>query len=73
MGRATWSALVAAAAVMGVASGLQCLEKYQCMFHHDINGQEYSWDMHSLCDDYTITNRGNQNFSFSVCGNSVRA
>ena len=35
---------------MGAQPGIaRCLEKYQCRFHHDISGTEYSWDFSPLC------------------------
>jgi hypothetical protein len=63
--------LVAAAAL--VAS--QCLEKYACIFHHDIGGSEYSWDLHQLCrapgSEYFFNSSvTNQLLSFNICGNT---
>ena len=79
------SAAVAAlllAAAPGAAAQ-RCLEKYQCRFHHDINGVEYSWDLSPLCkdgpetspprawgdpvNDYMVVINGNQNITFNIC------
>jgi len=62
-------ALVATAAAQG-----QCFEKYQCIFHHDVNGQEYSWDLHQLCQQsgagYVYNAPFNTTYNFNICGNT---
>ena len=63
-----------AASVLVAAVAGNCFEKYQCIFHHDINGQEYSWDLHQLCHengDYVNAdaNGGHSTF-FNICGNA---
>jgi hypothetical protein len=45
------SAALALGATTALVAAQRCLDKYQCMFHHDYNGVEYSWDLHTLCKD----------------------
>lgn len=70
--------VVAIAAAMGgaalVAAQAQCFEKYQCIFHHNVGSQEYSWDMHQLCrgpgNEYSVLTASNQTVWFNICGNT---
>ena len=67
---------VVAVALVGVAAaqaGKNCFEKYQCIFHHDVNGQELSWDLHQLCHedfDYTMSDQSGHTTHFKICGNA---
>ena len=67
---------VVAVALVGVAAaqaGKNCFEKYQCIFHHDVNGQELSWDLHQLCHedfDYTMADQSGHTTHFKICGNA---
>lgn len=72
--------LVGVAAVSALAylpvvlSQAQCFENYQCIFHHSIGSNEYSWDMHQLCrgpgSEYVYTDPLNHTFNFNICGNT---
>lgn len=61
-----------AIAISAVSAQDQCFERYQCTFHHDVNGQEYSWDMHQLCrgpgNEYSYIDPLNHSYSFNICG-----
>jgi hypothetical protein len=66
---------LAAAALVASTAFAQCFEKYQCIFHHDIKGTEYSWDLHQLCKpagaEYFFNDSVNNHItSFNICGNT---
>jgi hypothetical protein len=65
-------AATAASLLLSLTTAQQCFEKYQCIFHHDVGGQEYSWDMHQLCrpagQEYTFLDAYNHTTVFNVCG-----
>ena len=67
-------AVIAGALCAAQVSAQQCFEKYQCVFHHDIAGTEYSWDLHTLCRgpgaEYSFTDSTNHTISFNICGNT---
>jgi len=67
-------ARVLAAGLVSATVAQQCFEKYQCIFHHDVNGVEYSWDMHQLCQSsgpgYVFNAPFNNTFNFNICGNT---
>ena len=69
---------VAAVALVGVAAAQptsNCFEKYQCVFHHDVNGKELSWDLHQLCrenNDYRQPDSVGHITFFNICGNATQ-
>ena len=48
----------------------KCLDKYRCTFHQDVDGQEYSWDLHQLCHakDYSYSDGQGHLTLFNICG-----
>lgn len=74
--------VLAAAVGVAVVSAGQCLERYQCIFHSDVGGSEYSWDLSGLCrtdagrGEYSVAlghspTVDGQWLAFNICGNTT--
>jgi hypothetical protein len=72
----SWSLCTAFASLVAITEAQpQCFEAYECIFHHNIGGTKYSWDLHQLCrppgSEYAFNDSAQlEAYSFNICGNT---